>query len=44
MNDKKPTYRVEIKNSGTPPNEAYGWKMYYPSYDHSNSLALAWRD
>jgi hypothetical protein len=28
MNDKKPTYRVEIKNSGTPPNEAYGWKIY----------------
>jgi len=20
MNEKKPTYRVEIKNSGTPPN------------------------
>jgi LPS sulfotransferase NodH len=28
MNEKKPTYRVEIKNSGTPPNEAYGWKIY----------------
>jgi hypothetical protein len=28
MNDKKPTYRVEIKNSGTLPNEAYAWKIY----------------
>jgi hypothetical protein len=28
MNEKKPTYRVEIKNSGTPPSEAYGWKIY----------------
>jgi hypothetical protein len=28
MNEKKPTYRVEIKNSGTPPNETYGWKIY----------------
>jgi hypothetical protein len=28
MNEKKPTYRVEIKNSSTPPNEAYGWKIY----------------
>ena len=28
MNEKKPTYRVEIKNSGAPPNEAYGWKIY----------------
>jgi hypothetical protein len=28
MNEKKPTYRVEIKNSGTPPKEAYGWKIY----------------
>ena len=26
MNEKKPTYRVEIKYSGTPPNETYGWK------------------
>ena len=25
---KKPTYRVEIKNSGTPPNETYGWKIH----------------
>jgi hypothetical protein len=28
MNDKNPTYRVEIGNSGMPPNEAYGWKIY----------------
>jgi hypothetical protein len=28
MNNKKTTYRVEIKNSGTPPNEGYGWKIY----------------
>jgi hypothetical protein len=28
MNEKNPTYRVEIKNSGTPPNETYGWKIY----------------
>jgi hypothetical protein len=28
MNEKKPTFRVEIKNSGTPPNETYGWKIY----------------
>ena len=28
MNEKKPTYRVEISNSGTPPNEAYDWKIY----------------
>jgi hypothetical protein len=28
MNEKKPTYRVEIENSGTPPNETYGWKIH----------------
>lgn len=28
MNEKKPTYRVEIKNSGTPPNETFGWNIY----------------
>lgn len=28
MNYKKPTSRVEMKNSGTPPNETYGWKIY----------------
>jgi hypothetical protein len=25
---KKPTYRVEIKNSGTPPNETFEWNIY----------------
>jgi hypothetical protein len=28
MSEKKPTYRVEIKNSGTPPNVAFGWNIY----------------
>jgi hypothetical protein len=28
MNEKNPTYRVEIKNSGAPPNETYGWTIY----------------
>lgn len=28
MNEKKPTYCIEIGNSGTPPNETYGWKIY----------------
>jgi hypothetical protein len=28
MNEKNPTYRVEIKNSGQPPNETYGWEIY----------------
>jgi hypothetical protein len=28
VNDKIPTYRVEIGNRGTPPNETYGWKIY----------------
>jgi len=28
MNEKKPTYRVEMKNSGTTPNETYGWNIY----------------
>ena len=28
MNEKKSTYRVEIKKSGTPPNETYGWEIY----------------
>lgn len=28
MNEKYPTYRVEIRNSGTPPNETYGWNIY----------------
>jgi len=28
MNEKKPTYRVEIKYSRTPPNDAYEWNIY----------------
>jgi hypothetical protein len=28
---KKPTYRVEIKNNGTPPNETYGWNIHQNS-------------
>ena len=28
MNQKKSTYRVETKKSGTPSNEVYGWKIY----------------
>ena len=28
MNKKKPTYRIEVKYSGTPPNETYGWEIY----------------
>ena len=25
---ENPTYRVVIKNSGTPPNETFGWEIY----------------
>ena len=28
MNEKNPTYRIEIKNRGTTPNETYGWNIY----------------
>ena len=28
MNEKKSTYRIKIKNNGTPPNESYGWEIY----------------
>ena len=28
MNEKNSTYRIEIINSGSPPNETYGWKIY----------------
>jgi hypothetical protein len=28
MSKKASTYRVEIKKSGTPPNETYGWEIY----------------
>jgi hypothetical protein len=43
------TYRVEIRNNGTPPNEGYSWQIYgtwtfYLSYDHNKPLPLAGRD
>ena len=49
MNEKNSTYRVEIKNSGTTPNEAYSWQIYkntdvLPILRSHKSLALAWRD
>jgi hypothetical protein len=28
MSEKKPTYRVEIRNNGMPPNETFGWNIY----------------
>ena len=28
MNKKQPTYRIEMKNTGQPSNESYGWKIY----------------
>ena len=28
MNGNSPTYRVEIKQSGTAPNRGYGWQIY----------------
>ena len=28
MNEKKPSYRIEIRNSGTTRNETYGWNIY----------------
>jgi hypothetical protein len=28
MSEKKPTYRIEIKSSGTPPNVTFGWNIY----------------
>ena len=28
MSERKPTYRIEIKHSGTPPNETYAWEIY----------------
>ena len=28
MNEKTPTYRIEIKNSDTAPNKSYGWHLY----------------
>jgi len=28
MNEKPPAYRIEMKNTGQPSNESYGWKIY----------------
>jgi hypothetical protein len=28
MNERTPTYRVEIKNNGKTPNKSYGWQIY----------------
>ena len=28
MNERTPTYRIEIKNSGIAPNKSYGWQIY----------------
>jgi hypothetical protein len=28
MNERTPTYRIEIKNNGTAPNKRYGWQIY----------------
>jgi hypothetical protein len=28
MSEKQPTYRVEIKTNGMPPNETFGWNIY----------------
>ena len=28
MSEKRPTYRIEIKNSGTTSKETYGWNIY----------------
>ena len=28
MNEKQPTYRIEIKNNGIAPNKSYGWHIY----------------
>jgi hypothetical protein len=28
MIEKKPTYRVRIRSSGTPPNETYRWNIH----------------
>jgi hypothetical protein len=28
MNERRPTFRIVIKSSGTPPNEIYGWEIY----------------
>jgi len=28
VSQNKPTYRIEIKTTGTPPNVAFGWNIY----------------
>jgi hypothetical protein len=28
MSEEKPTYRVELKNIGIPPNVTFGWNIY----------------
>ena len=28
MNERTPTYRIEIKNNGIAPNKSYGWQIY----------------
>jgi len=49
MNEKQPTYRIEIKNSGQPPNENYGWKIFQnldvlPILHSQQFFVSAWRD
>ncbi len=36
MNERRPTFRIEIKSSGTPPNQTYGWEIY----KHSDVLPI----
>ena len=28
MNERTPTYRIEIKNNSIAPNKSYGWQIY----------------
>jgi hypothetical protein len=28
VSENRPTYRIEIKTNGTPPNVAFGWNIY----------------
>jgi hypothetical protein len=28
MNERTPTYRIEIKNNGIAPSRSYGWQIY----------------
>ena len=48
MRPNKPSYRVEIKKSGTPPNETYGWKIcrnsdVLPLLRSQELFSLAWQ-